>query len=71
PSGGASAVVLPGYGPIQSALRQLKQPGSLAARPAAARPAAAAKPEAKAPPAGVAVPAKPEDAKPEAVDGDK
>ena len=59
-------MVLPGDGPIQSALRELKQPGSLAARPAAA-----VKPEAKAPSVGATGPAKPEDAKPETVDSDK
>ena len=80
-SGVASGVVLPGDGPIQSALRELKQPGSLAARPAAAaKPEAKApsvgvtvpaKPEAKAQPAGATVPAKPENVTPETVDSDK
>ncbi|MBN8802853.1 MAG: peptidase S41, partial [Stenotrophomonas acidaminiphila] len=66
-SGMAAGVVLPGDGPVRSALRELKQPGSLAARPAAAaRPAVPAKPEATPTPTGVSVPAKPE-----AVDGGK
>jgi len=71
-SGVATGVVLPGDGPIQSALRELKQPGSLAARPAAVpRPAAPAKPEATPAPTGVTVPAKPEEPKPEAADSGK
>ncbi len=72
-AGVATGVVLPGDGPIQSALRELKHPGALAAaKPAAApRPAATAKPEAAPQPAGVTVPAKPEEPKPEAVDSGK
>ncbi|MBN8799922.1 MAG: peptidase S41, partial [Stenotrophomonas nitritireducens] len=71
-SGGATGVVLPGDGPIQSALRELKQPGSLAARAAAGpRPVARPKPEVAPAPAGVAVPAKPEQPKPEADDSGK
>jgi carboxyl-terminal processing protease len=66
-SGAATGLVLPGDGPVRSALRELKQPGSLAARPAAAAPPAVpAKPEAAPTPTGVSVPAKPG-----AVDGGK
>ena len=66
--------VLPGDGPIASALAELKQPGSIAkanAKAAAAKPKPAAKPAAKAanatapvPAAKPEAPAKPVDAKP-------
>lgn len=66
-SGVATGVVLPGEGPVRSALRELKRPGALAARPAAAaRPDVPAKPPAAPAPAGVNVPARPE-----AADGGK
>ncbi|MDG2524051.1 S41 family peptidase [Stenotrophomonas sp. HITSZ_GD] len=60
--------VLPGDGPIASALAELKNPGSVAkAEQARAKPKAAAKPTAKTgttPPAKPEAPAKPLDAKP-------
>ena len=63
--GSKAGVVLPGDAPIQSALQELKHPGSVAAAQAAA--AAKAKPAAEAKPAAPAEAAKPaETPKPEA-----
>jgi len=56
--GSKAGVVLPGDAPIQSALQELKHPGSVAAAQAAA--AAKAKPAAEAKPAAPAEAAKPE-----------
>jgi carboxyl-terminal processing protease len=71
-AGSKAGVVLPGDAPVQSALRELKQPGSVAAAMAKLKPAAAA---AKVEAQVKAEDAKPEDGKPEAPkpasDGDK
>jgi len=63
--GGKAGVVLPGDAPIQQALQELKQPGSVVAAQAAAAAAAKAKPAAATPAPAPATPSAP--AKPEAV----
>jgi carboxyl-terminal processing protease len=63
--GGKAGVVLPGDAPIQQALQELKQPGSVVAAQAAAAAEAKAKPAAATPAPAPATPSAP--AKPEAV----